>query len=364
MKLLGHRHRGRVFANTLTVFGVILVVVALQVLQAAAHAKSTRAQITTAQATTTSPEPIALAALLDEARNHERLHSIVVLRAGSIVLAEAVHGPPLDRSVNIKSVSKTLVATMVGVALERDVIDSVDQTLGELTPALVPGDADRRVAGLTLEDLMTMRAGLERVSGAGYGRWVNSDNWIRYALTRAFVTEPGTRMLYSTGSTHVLGAVLSELTGESLHTLANQWLGIPLSIDFAPWTRDPQGYYMGGNEMSLSPLHLVRIGELYLSGGMVGDVQVLPTDWIEQGFAARTSSPYSGDGYGYGWFLRNMDGCAVAYARGYGGQVLYVVPALDLTVAITSDTGLRARSNGYMSVLHDMVQRHLVSGCR
>lgn len=276
------------------------------------------------------------------------------------MLAEAVHGPPVDKAVNIKSVSKTLVATLIGCAQQRGVIESVEQTLGSLVPTIVPTGADPRVGGLTLENLMTMQAGLERVSGAGYGAWVNSDNWTRYVLTRPFVDQPGARMLYSTGSTHVLGVVLSELTGQSLYTLANSWLGKPLSIDFAPWTRDPQGYYMGGNEMSLSPLHMVRVGELYLSGGIVDGKQVLPAQWLQDCFVARTRSPYSRDGYGYGWFLRNMNGRSVAYARGYGGQVLYVAPELDMVVAITSDISQRARSNGYMSVLHDLVQRHLV----
>jgi CubicO group peptidase (beta-lactamase class C family) len=306
------------------------------------------------------PDAAALAALKEDARRLDRLKSIVVSHRERVVLAEAAQGPPVDKAVNIKSVSKTLVATLVGCAQQRGVIESVEQTLGSLVPTLVPTDADPRVAGLTLENLMTMQAGLERVSGAGYGRWVNSDNWIRYVLTRPFVDEPGARMLYSTGSTHVLGVVLSELTGESLYTLANSWLGKPLSIDFSPWTRDPQGYYMGGNEMSLSPLHLVRVGELYLSGGVVDGKQVLPRTWVQDGFVARTRSPYSGDGYGYGWFLRDMNGHSVAYARGYGGQVLYVAPELELVVAITSDTTQRARSNGYMSVLHDLVARHLV----
>ncbi len=326
---------------------------------AVVHALAPLAALASASSSA-EPDAQALVQLRNEAARIDRLRSIVVSHRGRVVLAEAVHGPPVDKAVNIKSVSKTLVATLIGCAQQRGVIESVEQTLGSLVPTIVPTGADPRVGGLTLENLMTMQAGLERVSGAGYGAWVNSDNWTRYVLTRPFVDQPGARMLYSTGSTHVLGVVLSELTGQSLYTLANSWLGKPLSIDFAPWTRDPQGYYMGGNEMSLSPLHMVRVGELYLSGGIVDGKQVLPAQWLQDCFVARTRSPYSRDGYGYGWFLRNMNGRSVAYARGYGGQVLYVAPELDMVVAITSDISQRARSNGYMSVLHDLVQRHLV----
>lgn len=291
----------------------------------------------------------------------DRIKSVVVSLNGQTILAEALRGPAIDSAVNIKSVSKSVVATLVGIARQRAVISSLQQTLGELAPELIPKGASEQVAALTLEDLITMRAGLERTSGRGYGVWVNSDNWIQHVLSRPFVDEPGGRMLYSTGDTHVLGAVLSQLTGQSLHKLANEWLGKPLGIYFAPWTRDPQGYYLGGNEMSLSPLHLIKIGELYLNNGLVNGTKILDSNWVQDAFTARTQSVYSGDGYGYGWFLRKLGGVQSAYARGYGGQVLHVLPSMTLSVAITSDETQRARSNGYMGLLHYLVEENLVA---
>ena len=286
------------------------------------------------------------------AREQERIKAVVISLDKKTIFAKAFRGPSIDRAVNIKSVSKTVVATLLGIALERSVVRSLDQTLGELTPELLPPGAGTRVADLTLQDLVTMRAGLERTSGRAYGVWVNSDNWIHHVLSRPFVAEPGGRMLYSTGDTHVLGAVLSQLTDRSLHDLANDWLGKPLGISIRPWTRDPQGYYLGGNEMGLSPLQLVRLGELYLANGVVDGQQLLDVQWVRDAFTPRTRSVFSGDGYGYGWFLRELAGVPSAYARGYGGQVLHVLPDMSLTVAITSDETQRARSYGYMEVLH------------
>jgi len=302
-----------------------------------------------------------LANFANTARKQERIKSTVVSLNGYTILAESFRGPAIDEPVNLKSVSKSVVATLVGIAREQGVIDSLQQTLGELAPELLPKGASARVAGLTLENLVTMRAGLERTSGRGYNVWVNSDNWIQHVLSRPFVDEPGGRMLYSTGDTHVLGAVLTQLTGQSLHKLANDWLGKPLGIDFAPWTRDPQGYYLGGNEMSLSPLHLIKLGELYLSNGVVDGTNILDSNWVQDAFTMRTRSVYSGDGYGYGWFLRKMAGVQAAYARGYGGQVLHVLPDMLLSVAITSDETQRARSNGYMGEMHNLVEQNLVA---
>ena len=143
-------------------------------------------------------------------------------------------------------------------------------------------------------------------------------------------------MLYSTGSFHVLGAVLTRITGKSLLRLAREWLGEPLDILFPPWTRDPQGYYLGGNNMLLSPLDLLRFGETWRTGGIGGEGSVLSKDWMAASWTPRTVSPFSGDAYGYGWFLTTLGDHAAAYARGYGGQMLYVVPALELTVVVTS----------------------------
>ena len=295
------------------------------------------------------------------AREQERIKAVVISLDKKTIFAKAFRGPSIDRAVNIKSVSKTVVATLLGIALERSVVRSLDQTLGELTPELLPPGAGTRVTDLTLQDLVTMRAGLERTSGRAYGVWVNSDNWIHHVLSRPFVAEPGGRMLYSTGDTHVLGAVLSQLTDRSLHDLANDWLGKPLGISIRPWTRDPQGYYLGGNEMGLSPLQLVRLGELYLANGVVDGQQLLDVQWVRDAFTPRTRSVFSGDGYGYGWFLRELAGVPSAYARGYGGQVLHVLPDMSLTVAITSDETQRARSYGYMEVLHNLVAEKLVA---
>lgn len=284
-----------------------------------------------------------------------QLHAVLVARGGETVVARAFRGPGLDAPANIKSVSKSIVALLLGSAIDRQVIPSVDATLGDVAPQLIPDGADPRVPRLTMEDLVTLRAGLERTSGPAYGEWVASRNWVADALSRPFVAEPGGRMLYSTGSFHVLGAALAEAAGEDLLTLAREWLGRPLSIEIAPWTRDPQGYYMGGNQMALSPRAMLRIAEMLRQGGRWQGEQVLPRAWIEQSFKPVTRSPFSGLSYGYGWFLSDTSAGLLALARGYGGQILAVAPEAEITVAITSDPTRPARSEGYFGDLMDLI---------
>jgi CubicO group peptidase (beta-lactamase class C family) len=288
----------------------------------------------------------------------EQLHSIQVLRGADLLFAEAPRGGGLDRLANIKSCSKSIVALLLGMAISRQEISGVRARLGDIAPSIIPPDATAGVADLTMEDLVTLRAGLERTSGANYGDWIGSVNWIANALSRPMVAEPGRRMLYSTGSTHVLGAALTHATGQDLLSQVRARLGAPLALDVPPWTRDPQGYYLGGNEMALTPRAMLKFAMLIRDEGRFEGQQVVPSDWIRASLVPRTRSPYSGLSYGYGWFL-SPSGYAIA--RGYGGQIIAAHPARGLAVAITSDPTRPARSGGYFGDLMQLLDGPILS---
>ena len=281
-------------------------------------------------------------------RDMRQLHSLQIQRGGEVIMAEAPRGPGLDRAANIKSGSKSIVALLLGTALARGEIKRIGASLSEVAPRLIPANATRGVAAITMEDLVTLRAGLDSTSGARYGAWVKSPNWVAYALRRPMIDTPGGRMIYSTGSTHVLGAALATATSKSLLTLARERLGAPLHIDIPAWTRDPRGFYFGGNEMALTPRALLRIAVMLRDRGRFGGAEVIPANWIEASLTPRTRSPFSGLQYGYGWFLSES---GYALARGYGGQIIAAHPARGLAVVITSDPGQPARSEGYFSDL-------------
>ena len=300
-----------------------------------------------------------LPAAFAEAEGLAQLNAMIVMRGGRVLQERVYDGPGLDVPVNIKSASKSVLSALVGIAIERGVFEGTDAKLVDVLGERVPEGADPRVGDITIGDLVGMRAGLERTSGRNYGPWVVSDDWVAYALTRPFVAEPGGRMIYSTGSSHLLSAALTAASGRSTLSLAREWLGEPLGIEVPPWTRDPQGIYMGGNEMALSPRALVRLGECYRLGGAWDGVQVVPEGWIEESWRARVRSPWSGGGYGYGWWIGRAGGRRVAYAWGYGGQMVYVVPSLEMTVVMTSDPNARG-VDGHVQALHRLLSRRLV----
>lgn len=296
------------------------------------------------------------AGVVDRASGLDQLHAIAIAVDGSREVEARFRGPSLGTPVNVKSVSKTIVSALLGAAIDRGEI-ALDTTIAEAAPGLIPSAADPRVADLTMEDLVSLRAGLERTSGGNYGQWIASRDWVADALSRPMVAEPGGQMLYSTGSTHVLGAVLAEVSGMSLLDQARGRLGAPLGVEIPPWTRDPQGRYMGGNQMAMTLTGMLRFGEMYRQEGRWDGAQVVPADWVSRSWDARGRSPFSGMGYGLGWFVGRSNGHRYALARGYGGQVIFVVPSLAMTAAITSDPNRPARSEGYFGTLMSLLEQ-------
>ena len=208
--------------------------------------------------TTTAPDAAAtertesVGTILDDATRYDALKSVVVARDGEIVEARGYRGNDPDTPTNIKSASKSVMSALVGIAIDKGVLEGADQKIAPILQADMPDDPDPRMADITIGNLLSMQAGLGRTSGPNYGRWVASRNWVRAALAMPFDGDPGGRMLYSTGSTHLLSAILTRAGGRSTRELAREWLEEPLDgFRIGGWERDPQGIYLGGNQRAL-----------------------------------------------------------------------------------------------------------------
>jgi CubicO group peptidase (beta-lactamase class C family) len=306
----------------------------------------------------TTLDTAALTRAIARADQLPRLRSLIIQWNDSIIAEKYYGSAGPNRRTNIKSASKSIIATLVGIAIAEEKIGGLDATLGELLPAETRGlDSTKR--SITVGDLLSMRAGLQPTSFGNYGSWVTSSNWIRNALSRPMVDEPGGRMLYSTGSSHLLSAALTRATGMSTFSYARAKLAAPLGIELRAWQRDPQGIYFGGNDMYLTPRDMMKIGTLVLNRGQWKGKQVVPSSWIDSAFVPRTVSPFNGNSYGYGWWMRQAGGHSVHYAWGYGGQFIFVVPSLDLVVVMTSDSE-STRDGGHNRELHRMMEEEIV----
>ncbi len=301
-------------------------------------------------------QPNPVTTLLDGGASREELRplkAVLVARDGELIAEHGYRGHSTTESVNIKSASKSIISSLVGIAIGKGLLEGPDQKIAPILKADLPDNPDPRLGEITIGNLLSMQAGLGRLSGPDYGRFVSSRNWVRLALAQPFADKPGGQMLYSTASTHLLSAILTKVGGKSTLALAREWLAPVDGFRIGAWERDPQGIYLGGNQMAMTARSLLAFGELYRNGGRAKDgTEVVPADWIVQSWEHRTNSRFSGDDYGYGWFSRQIGGEEVHFGWGYGGQMLYIVPSLKLTVVMTSDENGPSARTGYRDALH------------
>jgi CubicO group peptidase (beta-lactamase class C family) len=306
-----------------------------------------------------APAPLDAAAAA--AAELPRLNSLLVSHRGALVLERYFNGARANRAANVKSVSKSVISSLVGIAIERGHIPGVSHPIGAYFADVLKPASEAAKRDITIEDLLTMRSGLESTSSRNYGAWVTSRNWVRHALLRPLEAAPGTEMEYSTGNTHLLSAILTQATKKSTWQFAQEVLAKPLGFTLSRWPQDPQGVYFGGNDMLLTPRQMVQFGELYLNRGRVGDTQVVPSRWVDESYVPRGRSDYSDQMYGYGWWMRELAGQAAFYAWGFGGQYIFVIPGQQLVVVTTSSTAVGEERRRHRRTIFDLVEQLVIA---
>ena len=297
----------------------------------------------------------ALNSIYRDAAQRPQLTSLLVARNGTLVRERYFHGLQPGKAVNIKSASKSILSALVGIAISENRFGEQSR-MSELLPTHFRGVTDPAKRALTVRQFLTMKAGLESTSFDNYGAWVNSRDWVRYALNRPFECPPDDCMVYSTGNSHVLSVMLARRTGMSTRAYAQRKLFEPLGMRLAGWARDPQGNDFGGNEMHFTPRDMLKFGELYRNYGRHNGKQLIPEAWIRRSWGEYATSPWNGHRYGYHWWTRETNGIKVHFAWGYGGQFIFVVPAKQLVVVATSSLS-RGRDPRHLGAVHELVDR-------
>ena len=300
------------------------------------------------------------ASLVHEVFHVAPIKSFVVQQGGELLIEEYRKGMHAARAINIKSASKSIMSLLVGIAIEQGHLDGVDQEIGSFFPDYFKAHPDPAKQSITLQDLLTMRAGLATTSLPNYGPWVSSHNWVEFALDQPLVEKPGGKMVYSTGSTHLLSVILTRATGMSTREFAKIYLFGPLNISIGGWDRDPQGNFMGGNNIALSPSSLLKIGTMVMNMGVYQQKQVVPRDWIVESMQTYTQSHSQPYKYGYLWWQQKLNGHRMLFAWGNGGQYILMLPTLRTVVAITSNSEGSIKNRASRARLFSFIENRLI----
>jgi len=311
----------------------------------------------------------------------DQVRAILVARGDDIV-HEQYFGTDADAYWGLQSVTKSVISTLIGIAVGEGLIGGLDDTLGQLLPEYVE-DMSPAVQQTTLRQLLTMTAGFPADSGGAAPAFTTSDNWVREILATP-AAPPGGQFAYASGTSHLLSAILEQATGTSALAYARSHLFGPLGIDTTPafrgqlvdqqsaaaydqagfaWPVDPQGVSTGWFGLRLRPQDLLKLGQLYLDGGRWDGRPIVPEDWVDEATRQQVPAQGNGEGYGYQWWTGDLDGEPSYRAMGYGGQMIAVVPSRDLVVVTATEVRFAdATSHGIApAVLTAIVEDAIVS---
>jgi CubicO group peptidase (beta-lactamase class C family) len=267
------------------------------------------------------------------------VRSLLVARDGRLVFERYYGAGVVNQIFDVYSVTKSVTSALVGIALAERKLESVDQRLVDVFPNYAK-DGDPRLRRLTLAHLLTMRAGFsaDPIEAAG--------NWTRELMSRPFEHQPGKVFVYDSGSSHLLSAVLTKVTGAQASMLARDRIFRPLGIRGGwRWPDDGQGVSVGGDGLAMRARDLAKLGQLYLQEGRWNGKQVVPAAWVRRS-TRKQAVLAPGQGYGYQWWVQDGPRGTAYAALGFGGQAIVVLPALDLVVVLTTvprgETDVRA----------------------
>ncbi len=302
------------------------------------------------------------------------VHSLLVVRHGSLVTEAYFRGYDEASLHPAYSVTKSVTSALVGIALDQGRLTSVHQgILGSFPEYGEIQHMDPDKASITLEDVLTMRAGFEWDEWTypyadprnGASRLAASPDWIRYVLDLPMKDPPGSTFRYNSGCSMLLGGVVRSATGVPAHEFARTSLFGPLGIGTYRWETGPAGVTNTGWGLHLRPRDMARLGLLFLQNGEWNGRRLVSRAWVEAS-TARHVSLADGRGYGYQWWrLPLASGGSpgpddIRFAWGWGGQFIFVVPSLDMVVTSTAgdyERSLEGALNFIRPLLREAVLR-------
>ena len=277
---------------------------------------------------------------------------IVVEKNGKTLYESYFNGYTANHAIQVYSVTKSVFSALMGIAIDKGYIKSIDQKVMDFFPDHVISQGEETMQQVTIRDLLTMTAPY-KYEIEPYEGFFMSENWLKFALARLGGKKKTGEFVYSAiVGTHILSGILAKATGGSILDFAVENLFSPLGIkvqcnvelrtkeehlavmndkNTSGWAVDPQGLNPAGWGLFLTPFDMAKIGRLYLDGGVWEGKQMVPAWWIAE--STRTHSRWGELSYGYLWWIID-DQEPVYAAMGDGGNVIYINAKKKMVIAM------------------------------
>jgi CubicO group peptidase (beta-lactamase class C family) len=299
-----------------------------------------------------------------KADEHADLKGIVVLCNGKRVSEAYFNGDSADALHDIRSATKSITATLMGIAIQQGLVHSLNDSIALYLPGL-PHDGKQNI---TIRDLLTMRSGLDAddddpKSPGNEDILDISDDWLKAAYAVPLKRPPGQTYVYCSLNAFLTGVIVQNAAHVPLDAFAKRNLFQPLEISRFEWAKAAGGWTKGQGNLSIRARDLAAIGQMYLDNGSFRGHKVVNPAWIQSSWSELVpisdKDPYA-DFYGFMWYFRNElrgeTATPVHFASGNGGNKIYVVPSRHLVIAMTSSAystnyGQRRSQNILLGIL-------------
>ncbi len=283
---------------------------------------------------------------------------IIVLKNGKTLYEKYFNEYTANDPVHVASVTKSIVSALLGIAIEKGNVKSLDQKILDFFPEYTIPTGEKTIQNVTIKNMVTMTAPY-KYKTEPYEQFFASDNWIKAALDLLGGKGQEGQFIYAgIVGIHILSGILVKATGQSVFDFASDNLFSPLEIlvrhnvvlqgkedqlEFfkgkkfrSGWVADPQGINPAGWGLTLTPMDMAKLGQLYLDGGIWKGKQIVPAWWINESTKEHSRCSQWGNlPYGYLWWI--IDDKEQSYAAmGDGGNVIYVNTKKKIVISITS----------------------------
>lgn len=302
---------------------------------------------------------------------YNNIAGVVIYQNNQITFENYFHGYKEDDTIHIASVTKSILSILVGIAIDKGQIKSLDQHILDFFPHYTIKKREKTIQKVTIRHLLTMTAPY-KFKYEPYTKVYSSEDWTKSVLDLLGGKTLSGDFKYTTIGLQVLSGILTDATGQSVLDFTTENLFSPLGIK-APsnltmknkeehfaflkdkyvngWIIDPKGVNTSGWGLTLTTRDIGKIGQLYLNKGKWGDKQLITPKWIEE--STKKHSEWNELGYGYLWWIIGNDNQCFA-AIGDGGNIIYVNTEWNTVVAITSRFMPRAKDRV------ELIQKHIL----
>ncbi len=276
----------------------------------------------------------------------KNVESIIVFSAGKLKFEKYYNGYKGDSLHLIQSQTKSIVALLMGIAIDKGFVESENTPVAFYFPEYF-SNGDKLKSSVTIRDLLTMTSGFEWEEMIPFddpkndnAKMFESGNWLKYSLSRPMATEPFKEFKYNSGCPMIVAGIIEKATKMRLDDFADKYLFGPLNVNNYSWLKDSEGFCHAGGGLSMLPADVVKIGILVLNNGKWDNKLIVSEEWIRKATKSYISTSFDTSKYGYFWWIRDISirenkNIMMASAEGAGGQKLYVFPDYKLIIAFT-----------------------------